>query len=700
MDDDSKTTVERINAEITEIDVQIEILSSRKKALLSDKEKIIFEIEQKKGLDLANKDWNRTNFKWSTKLTNVLEKSFKIKNLRPFQLAAMNAVMAKHDCILIMPTGGGKSLTFQAPALTCNSCRLSFDFVNGRSVHGIKAVGDTCRNDKFESSEEKVTEIQKKMIDESSTMKLLYVTPEKLAKSKQFMSKLQKMYEMGRFSILAIDEVHCCSHWGHDFRPDYKFLGIMKRQFPKVPILGLTATATMEILKDVQKILAIESSLVFKAEFNRPNLKYEVCCKPSSLKESVDVIVKLINQRFHKMSGIIYCCSVKETVDVTTELQANSIRAANYHAQLDAAERSKIHHLWTSDDVQVIVATIAFGMGIDKPNVRFVIHHTISKSLENYYQESGRAGRDDNYSECILFYRFVDTARQSTMVFTEQTGLDKLYNMITYCIEAKRCRRLIIADYFGIPSQNQNCGNMCDHCCKKASDLQEVDIGQYYHNLCSILDQAELTKERLTGTMLVDAWCGKSKAKYKPQISPSHLSRPECERIVAFLITQHYFEEDFHFTPYTTISYVKKGSRTAVGAINLTFLKSSSSASKPLSAKASKSSGGKKKGELTQKTPGKKSVKQKFELKPEVKNLTKVDITHQSKSKQGVKQETEVNSTKSPSKQSVTREPGLNSTKVDTKQKSPSKQSVKRKSENVSTKTEIKKHKIETVEVE
>ncbi|MGH0190549.1 UNVERIFIED_CONTAM: hypothetical protein FKN15_047558 [Acipenser sinensis] len=251
-----------------------------------------------------------------------------------------------------------------------------------------------------------------------------------------FMSNLEKAYNAGLLTRIAVDEVHCCSQLGHDFRPDYKVLGILKRQFPSVPLIGLTATATKSVLKDCEEILCLKDTITLSASFNRPNLYYEVRLKPSSTEDFTEDIVKLINKRYKDQSGIIYCFSQKDSEYVSVNLQKRGIKAKPYHANMEATEKSNVHKEWNENKLQVVVATVAFGMGIDKPNVRFVIHHTMSKSMENYYQESGRAGQDDRNADCILYYSFVDIFKVSSMVVMEKVGQQKLYQMVSYCQDA------------------------------------------------------------------------------------------------------------------------------------------------------------------------------------------------------------------------------------------------------------------------
>ena len=245
----------------------------------------------------------------------------------------------------------------------------------------LKSLNVNAESLNATTSKEDVKRIQNELTNVKSDMKLLYVTPEKLAKSKMFMNKLEKSYELKRFKRIVIDEVHCCSTYGHDFRPDYKFLGIMKRQFPKCSILGLTATATQSVIDDIKKILNLQNYVLFKASFNRPNIYYEVKQKPSNHEECMDEIAKLIRNRFSNQSGIVYCFSQRETEQISVDLASRQIKTGCYHANMDANARSKVHEKWLKNQLHVIVATIAFGMGIDKSNCRFVIHHSLSKSL-------------------------------------------------------------------------------------------------------------------------------------------------------------------------------------------------------------------------------------------------------------------------------------------------------------------------------
>ncbi|XP_066446841.1 ATP-dependent DNA helicase Q1 isoform X2 [Eleutherodactylus coqui] len=559
-----------VTAELRAVEAQIQELLERQQELLQRKRTLKTKI-QRLSEDAATsaevvEDWSREDFSWSQKVKEELQNSFHLNTFRNLQLETINATMGGKDVFLIMPTGGGKSLCYQLPAVcstgfTLVICPLVSLMEDQLMVLERLTVSSTSLN--AASSKDHVKWVHSEMIDRNSRLKLLYVTPEKIAKSKLFMSRLEKAYQAGRLARIAIDEVHCCSQWGHDFRPDYKTLGILRRQFPNAPLIGLTATATSHVLQDVQKLLCVQRPLRFTASFNRPNLFYQVRNKPSSANDFIEDIVKLINGRYKEQSGIIYCFSQKDSEQVTISLQKLGIRAGTYHANMEARDKSKVHTLWTENKIQVVVATVAFGMGIDKPDVRFVIHHTMSKSMENYYQESGRAGRDDQPADCILYSGFGDIFRISSMVVMENVGQQKLYEMVRYCQDFKSCRRVLIAQHFDEVWDSAQCDRMCDNC-RSEKNCEKVDIADYGRDVVKVLRHAEQIDEKLTPLKLIDAWSGKGASKLRvAQVLPPKLPRGELERIITHLLLQQYIREDFSFTAFATISYLKEGPKAS-----------------------------------------------------------------------------------------------------------------------------------------
>ena len=359
--------------------------------------------------------------------------------------------------------------------------------------------------------------------------------------------------------------MHCCSQWGHDFRPDYKFLGAMRAIFSDVPILGLTATSTAAVTKDVKEILRIPTAMVFTSGFNRPNLRYSVRSKPENAEENYDYLAGLVTGEFRGGSGIIYSTTVKEVETLYTELKNRGVKVGPYHAQMEPEARSRVHRKWSSGDIQLIVATVAFGMGIDKPDVRFVIHNTISRSMENFYQESGRAGRDGKKASCIMLWRLADVFKQSTMVFQERTGTEKLYSMINYCLSTGVCRRKLIADHF-LESMERTvaCHQMCDVCDGELNltEVDLLDVTDYCRAAVDILNAGVSKEVRITSAKLVEALQGRGANNVKiPSWRGGQLSKEQVEQVVGSMMVEQYLMEDMHYTPYSVISYLLPGHR-------------------------------------------------------------------------------------------------------------------------------------------
>ncbi|XP_049539469.1 ATP-dependent DNA helicase Q1-like [Anopheles darlingi] len=561
-DEELSTHEVQINRKLDVIAQKIARLKEQKQQLLKCKETIQNLLIRRQSDQLQQHDWDKESFDWSGKVRKTLSEVFHLQDFRPQQLRTINALLAGHDVLLLAPTGGGKSLCFQLPALITPGLTVVISplvSLMEDQVWSLQKLNIAAKLLCSTTERSEANEILRSMANPSqSTVKLLYVTPERMSKSKRFMSALQKCFSNGQLDRFAIDEVHCCSQWGHDFRPDYKYLGVLKELFPKIPVLGVTATATAAVIKDVQKMLRIPNSILFVASFNRPNLYYHVLEKPLSKKDQYEVLESLLEKRFHKQSGIVYTFSIKDAEEISEELRERGLKVAPYHATLPAAERTKIHQLWIANRLQAVIATVAFGMGIDKPDVRFVIHHTLSKSMENFYQETGRAGRDGQPADCILLYHFSDMFRISTMMFSEYTGLQNAYAMVDYCINRSDCRRKLISQHFSEVWGPSDCQAMCDRCVNfEHALLPEMNVLPDLKQLVMILENAEKHKTKMTALRLVDAWFHKGPTKLRLDSPPPIIDRDVGEQIVAFLILKNYLKVDFVYTPHTTLAYIK-----------------------------------------------------------------------------------------------------------------------------------------------
>mgnify|MGYP000530576614 CR=1 FL=1 len=395
-------------------------------------------------------------------LLSPLKQYFGFEAFRGNQEAIIQNVLGGKDTFVIKPTGGGKSLCYQLPALISEGCALVVSpliALMKNQVDAMRQVSDSDEIAHFLNSSLTKADILrvKKDIQDGKT-KMLYVAPESLTKKENidFLTSVN-------ISFFAIDEAHCISEWGHDFRPEYRRLREIFEKISNVPIIALTATATPKVQHDIQKNLNMLDADVFQSSFNRDNLFYEIRPK----KEVEKQIIRYIKGHAGK-SGIIYCLSRKKVEEIAELLQVNGIQALPYHAGLDAASRAKHQDMFLMEDVDVIVATIAFGMGIDKPDVRYVIHHDIPKSLESYYQETGRAGRDGGIGECIAFYSYKDIEKLEKFLqgkpITEQEIGRQLLNEIVSYAETSVCRRKFILHYFGETFDEKLCNEHCDNC--------------------------------------------------------------------------------------------------------------------------------------------------------------------------------------------------------------------------------------------
>lgn len=405
-------------------------------------------------------------------LTERLQHFFGFDRFKGQQEEAVKSVLDGKDTFVLMPTGGGKSLIYQLPALILDGTAIVISPLIALMKNQVDSIRGTHAEDSVAHflnsslSKSAITQVKEDVL--AGRTKLLYVAPESLTKEDniEFLKKI-------KISFYAIDEAHCISEWGHDFRPEYRRIKPIVEEIGKSPIVALTATATAKVQHDIQKNLGIIGAEVFKASFNRENLYYEVRPKVKTATQ----IIKFIKQNEGK-SGIIYCLSRKKVEELAETLQVNGIKALPYHAGMDAATRSGNQDKFLMEEVDVIVATIAFGMGIDKPDVRFVIHFDIPKSLEGYYQETGRAGRDGGEGKCITFYSYKDIQKLEKFmhgkpVAEQEIGKQLLLDTVSYA-ESAICRRIILLHYFGEKYEPENCGN-CDNCLNPKEQIEAKD---------------------------------------------------------------------------------------------------------------------------------------------------------------------------------------------------------------------------------
>ena len=442
-----------------------------------------------------------------TDLKAELKNYFGFDNFKGNQEAIIENLMAGNDTFVLMPTGGGKSLCYQLPSLLMDGTAIVISPLIALMKNQVDAMRNFGEDDgiaHFLNSSLNRAAIEKVKSDiVSGKTKLLYVAPESLTKEEniEFLSTVS-------ISFYAVDEAHCISEWGHDFRPEYRRIRPLINQIGNRPVIALTATATPKVQHDIQKNLGMLDAKVFKSSFNRPNLYYEVRPKTKNVDKD---IIKFIKSHEGK-PGIIYCLSRKKVEELTETLIVNNIKALPYHAGMDSAQRSANQDAFLMETVDVIVATIAFGMGIDKPDVRFVIHYDIPKSLEGYYQETGRAGRDGGEGLCVAFYTNKDLQKlekfmQGKPIAEQEIGKQLLLETAAYC-ESSVCRRKSLLYYFGEEYQEDNCGN-CDNCLNPKKKVEAKD------ELCAVIETVLALKEKFKSDYVINVMLGKSTAEIK-----------------------------------------------------------------------------------------------------------------------------------------------------------------------------------------
>lgn len=434
-------------------------------------------------------------------LTEELKRNFGFDTFKGNQEAIIRNLLAGNDTFVLMPTGGGKSLCYQLPSLILDGTAIVISPLIALMKNQVDAMRNFSAEDGvahfINSSLNKTAIDQVKTDILSGKTKLLYVAPESLTKEENI-----DFLKQVNVSFYAVDEAHCISEWGHDFRPEYRRIRPIINEIGVRPVIALTATATPKVQHDIQKNLGMLEATVFKSSFNRPNLYYEVRPKTANIDKD---IIKYIKSQEGK-SGIIYCLSRKKVEELAELLQVNGIRALPYHAGMDSATRTQNQDAFLLEKIDVIVATIAFGMGIDKPDVRYVIHYDIPKSLEGYYQETGRAGRDGGEGQCITFYINKDLQKlekfmQGKPIAEQEIGKQLLLETAAYA-ESSLCRRKILLHYFGEEYEEDNCGN-CDNCLNPKKQVEAKD------QLCAVLETIIALKEKFKAEYVIDVLLGK-----------------------------------------------------------------------------------------------------------------------------------------------------------------------------------------------
>lgn len=505
-------------------------------------------------------------YPWSKDVMVAMKKRFHLQGFRTNQLEAINATLSGKDAFVLMPTGGGKSLCYQLPSIVQSGKTRGVTVVISPLLSLMQDQVEHLQKLKIQAFfiNSEVTAEHRAFVlkalrgpNVEQLIELLYVTPEMLSKSQAINDVFQTLHKREKLARIVIDEAHCVSQWGHDFRPDYKALGEVRKQYQGVPVMALTATATENVKIDVIHNLGMDGCQVFSQSFNRPNLTYEVRAKGRA-SDAIISIADTIRTSYNGQSGIVYCLSRKNCEAIAKQLrEEHKIKAMHYHAGMDPQEKSSVQKNWQSGMYDVIVATIAFGMGIDKPDVRFVIHHTIPKSLEGYYQETGRAGRDGKQSGCYLYYGYGDTTSLKRMIKDgegswEQKERQKqmLRNVVQFCENKSDCRRVQVLAYFNEHFSRDRCNNSCDNC-KSGSTFETHDFTEHAKSMINLVRQLQKGRGDITLLYCVDVYRGSKVRKItdaghhelEEHGLGSDLERGVIERLFHRLLSEDVLEE-------------------------------------------------------------------------------------------------------------------------------------------------------------